>query len=275
MYHFVCPAKYRRVVIDEKVDQVIKETCQFLSHRIPVPWMRKSVSEEIDREWRRGMKRILIVDDEKEIRGLLAETFAMEGYATDQAADGESALLLIEKQPDLILLDINLPDMDGYQICQAVRGRTNAPILFLSARTEEADRIMGWKVGGDDYIMKPFGMEELLARIEAHFRRQERTGRTLVTEENLTVDFSGRRFLVDGRDVGLTKTEYAIAELLYTNKGVVLDRERIYENVRGYEGEADASIITEHIRRIRKKLGNAREKEYIETVWGVGYRWIG
>ena len=104
------------------------------------------------------MKRILIVDDEKEIRGLLAETFAMEGYATDQAADGEGALLLIEKQPDLILLDINLPDMDGYQICQAIRGRTNAPILFLSARTEEADRIMGWKVGGDDYIMKPFGM---------------------------------------------------------------------------------------------------------------------
>ncbi len=221
------------------------------------------------------MKRILIVDDEKEIRRLLAETLAMEGYATDQAADGERALLLIEKQPDLILLDINLPDMDGYQICQAVRGRTNAPILFLSARTEEADRIMGWKVGGDDYIMKPFGMEELLARIEAHFRRQERTGRTLVTEENLTVDFSGRRFLVDGRDMGLTKTEYAIAELLYTNKGVVLDRERIYENVRGYEGEADASIITEHIRRIRKKLGNAREKECIETVWGVGYRWIG
>ena len=118
------------------------------------------------------MKRILIVDDEKEIRRLLAETLAMEGYATDQAADGERALLLIEKQPDLILLDINLPDMDGYQICQAVRGRTNAPILFLSARTEEADRIMGWKVGGDDYIMKPFGMEELLARIEAHFRRK-------------------------------------------------------------------------------------------------------
>ena len=256
-----------------EVNDRIRKT--ILGHRIPMPQMRKSVSEEIDREWRRGMKRILIVDDEKEIRGLLAETFAMEGYVTDQAADGEGALLLIEKQPDLILLDINLPDMDGYQICQAVRERTNAPILFLSARTEEADRIMGWKVGGDDYIMKPFGMEELLARIEAHFRRQERTGRTLVTEENLTVDFSGRRFLADGRDVGLTKTEFAIAELLYTNKGVVLDRERIYENVRGYEGEADASIMTEHIRRIRKKLGNAREKEYIETVWGVGYRWIG
>ena len=219
------------------------------------------------------MKRILIVDDEKEIRGLLAETFAMEGYVTDQAADGESALLLIEKQPDLILLDINLPDMDGYQICQAVRERTNAPILFLSARTEEADRIMGWKVGGDDYIMKPFGMEELLARIEAHFRRQERTGRALVTEENLTVDFSGRRFLVDGRDVGLTKTEFAIAELLYTNKGVVLDRERIYEAVWGLNAEGDSGVIKEHIRKIRNKLKEATGREYIETVWGMGYRW--
>lgn len=221
------------------------------------------------------MKRILVVDDERDIRFLLRETFALEGYETDLAENGAEAVRLLGNQPDLILLDICLPDMDGYQVCQAIRSGTDAPILFLSARVEEADRIMGLKVGGDDYIMKPFSMEELLARIEAHFRREERAAGREIKDGILSVDFSGRRVMVEGREAGLTKTEYAIVELLLTHKGNVLGRERIYEQVRGYEGEADASIITEHIRRIRKKLGNTQGKEYIETVWGVGYRWIG
>ncbi len=134
---------------------------------------------------------------------------------------------------------------------------------------------MGLKVGGDDYIMKPFSMDELLARIEAHFRREERAAGRELREGILQVDFAGRRILVEGRDAGLTRTEYDIAELLFTHKGNVFDRERIYERVRGYEREADAAIVTEHIRRIRRKLENTQGQEYIETVWGVGYRWIG
>ena len=160
-------------------------------------------------------------------------------------------------------------------MCRDIRSRTDAPIVFLSARVEEADRIMGLKVGGDDYIMKPFSMDELLARIEAHFRREERAAGRELREGILQVDFAGRRILVEGRDAGLTRTEYDIAELLFTHKGNVFDRERIYERVRGYEREADAAIVTEHIRHIRRKLENTQGQEYIETVWGVGYRWIG
>lgn len=144
------------------------------------------------------MKRVLVVDDERDIRLLLKETLAMEGYETDLAADGAEAVRLLENGPDLILLDICLPDMDGYQVCRDIRSRTDAPIVFLSARVEEADRIMGLKVGGDDYIMKPFSMDELLARIEAHFRREERAagretaGRDIAGGLCRTKDIGGR-----------------------------------------------------------------------------------
>lgn len=226
------------------------------------------------------MKRILVVDDEKDIRQLLKDALELEGYETDIAENGIRAMTLLQNKPDLILLDINLPDMDGYQICQAIRDYISVPILFLTARTQEADRILGLKVGGDDYILKPFSMEELLARIEAHFRREERAVRSIssegvVLDDTLAVDFAGYRILKDGKDIGLTKTEFQIAELLFTNRGQVFGREQIYEQVRGYDSEGDAGIVTEHIRRIRKKLGNRQGKEWIETVWGVGYKWIG
>ncbi|MBD5554357.1 MAG: response regulator transcription factor [Roseburia sp.] len=226
------------------------------------------------------MKRILVVDDEKDIRKLLKEALTLEGYETDLANDGAEAVELLKKQPDLILLDINLPDMDGYQVCAAIRSFVSAPILFLSARVEEADRVMGLKAGGDDYIVKPFGMDELLARIEAHLRRQERTVQQLPPEGiamdgSLVIDFKGHRILKDGADIGLTKTEFLIAELLFVNRGRVFGREQIYERVRGYDSSGDAGIITEHIRRIRKKLGPRQSGEWIETVWGMGYKWIG
>lgn len=226
------------------------------------------------------MKRILVVDDETDIRRLLKDALELEGYRTDTAENGVQALALLQNKPDLILLDINLPDMDGYQICQTIRDYVSVPILFLTARTQEADRVLGLKVGGDDYILKPFGMDELLARIEAHFRREERAVRPLSTQgvvldDTLAVDFAGYRILKDGKDIGLTKTEFQIAELLFTNRGQVFGWEQIYERVRGYDSEGDAGIITEHIRRIRKKLGKCQGKEWIETVWGVGYKWIG
>lgn len=226
------------------------------------------------------MKRILVVDDEKDIRNLLKEALTLEGYETDLAEDGAQAVELLKKQPDLILLDINLPDMDGYQVCTAIRSFVSAPILFLSARVEEPDRVMGFRAGGDDYIVKPFGMDELLARIEAHLRRQERAAQQLqpegiLVDGSLVIDLKGHRILKDGTDIGLTKTEFMIAELLLVNRGQVFGREQIYERVRGYDSSGDAGIITEHIRRIRKKLGARQGGEWIETVWGMGYKWIG
>lgn len=223
------------------------------------------------------MKQILVVDDEKYIRMMLKECLEMEGYLVYTAADGTEALEQLQHPIDLILLDVNLPDMDGYSVCERIRDIVLCPILFLTARTEESDRINGLKAGGDDYILKPFSMEELLARIEAHLRREERRqGRSEVyVNEEITVDFEGRRVLCQGEELNLTKTEFSILELLLTHAGQVFEKEQIYEKVRGYDGEADANIVTEHIRRIRKKMKAVCEKEYIGTVWGVGYKWIG
>lgn len=218
-------------------------------------------------------KKLLIVDDEEDIRILLKEYLELEGYRIFLAANAGEAQDALENEPDLILLDINMPGTDGLLWCEQIRDLVQIPILFLSARTEETDKIKGFRAGGDDYILKPFSMEELSARIEAHLRREERKEKREYLEGSLKVDFGGYRILKDGEDIGLTKMEFQIAELLFTNKGQVFTKESIYEKVRGFDGEADAAVIMEHIRRIRMKLG--ADKDYIETVWGVGYRWIG
>lgn len=218
-------------------------------------------------------KKLLIVDDEEDIRILLKEYLELEGYRIFLAANAKEAQDALENEPDLILLDINMPGTDGLLWCEQIRDLVRIPVLFLSARTEEADKIKGFRAGGDDYILKPFSMEELSARIEAHLRREERKEKREYLEGSLKVDFGGYRILKDGEDIGLTKMEFQIAELLFTNKGQVFTKESIYEKVRGFDGEADAAVIMEHIRRIRMKLG--ADKDYIETVWGVGYRWIG
>ena len=223
------------------------------------------------------MKKILVIDDEIDICNMLKEYLQMEDYLVYTAADANEALKQVCNQPDLILLDINMPKMDGYELCERIRDELTCPILFLSARTEEKDRVNGFKVGGDDYIVKPFSMDELLARIAAHLRREDRKNNRnkVYMDETITVDFDAGKVISNGEDLCLTKTEFAILELLLTHAGQVFDKENIYESVRGFDGEADASIVMEHIRRIRKKLQTATEKNYIETVWGVGYRWIG
>lgn len=221
------------------------------------------------------MKKILAVDDERDIRKLLKEYLELEGYLVFTAKNGMEAMEKLKHQPDLIIMDVNMPDMDGYTVCEKIRDYVDCPILFLTARTEEQDRVSGFKAGGDDYIVKPFGMDEMLARVEAHLRREERRQQNsnIYLKGDLTVDFSGRQVLVDGADAGLTKTEFAIVELLITHSGQVFEKEQIYERVRGFDGEADASIIAEHVRRIRQKTD--RKTKHIETVWGVGYKWIG
>lgn len=223
------------------------------------------------------MKKILVIDDEIDICNMLKEYLQMEDYLVYTAADANEALKQVCNQPDLILLDINMPQMDGYELCERIRDELTCPILFLSARTEEKDRVNGFKVGGDDYIVKPFSMDELLARIAAHLRREDRRNNRnkVYMDETITVDFDAGKVSSNGVDLCLTKTEFAILELLLTHAGQVFDKEYIYERVRGFDGEADASIVMEHIRRIRKKLQTVTEKNYIETVWGVGYRWIG
>lgn len=224
------------------------------------------------------MKKILVVDDERDICQLLKDELSMEGYQVYTAVNGAKALQSISKMPDLILLDINMPEMDGYSVCEKIRNYISCPILFLTARTEEADCIRGFRVGADDYITKPFHIDELLERVAAHLRREERHGinNKIYMIGDLTIDVTGTRILKGQKDVKLTRTEFQIVEFLLINKGQVFDKERIYEETRGYDGNADASIVTEHIRRIRNKLGRMDNgQDYIQTVWGVGYKWIG
>ncbi|MCI8482866.1 MAG: response regulator transcription factor [Lachnospiraceae bacterium] len=221
------------------------------------------------------MKKILAVDDEQEIRTLLKEYLEMENYLVYTAKNGMEAMEGLKHQPDLIILDVNMPDMDGYLVCEKIRDYVDCPILFLTARGEEQDRVNGFKAGGDDYIVKPFSMDEMLARVEAHLRREERKQKNsnVYIKGDLTIDFSGYQVLLEGEDVGLTRTEFLIVELLVTHSGQVFEKEQIYQRVRGFDGEADASIIAEHVRRIRQKID--KSKRHIETVWGVGYKWIG
>lgn len=221
------------------------------------------------------MYKLLFVDDDKALLKMLENYFRLRGYRILLAEDGMEALEKIEDVPDLILLDINMPHMDGMELCVKIRELVSCPILFLTARVEEQDRVNGLLAGGDDYILKPFSLKELEARITAHIKREERNRHKtrLKYKEGLLLDYSARKAMFGDRELELTKLEYDIVEFLSGNPGQVFDKERIYEKVCGYDAEGDSRVITELIRRIRRKMEEYTETEYIETVWGSGYRW--
>ena len=220
--------------------------------------------------------KILIADGDVELVKMLQMFFELRNYMVITASDGAETLKMVEKNPDIILLDINMPRVDGIGVCQRIRDKVSCPILFLTAKAEEQDRVNGFMSGGDDYILKPFSLKELEARIIAHLKREERSQRKSPYrfQGELSVDYSAKNVQVNGKDIELTKLEYAIIEFLSMNQGTVFDKERIYENVCGYDRDGDSRVVTELIRRIRNKLQKFTDTEYIETVWGMGYRWI-
>lgn len=222
-------------------------------------------------------EKILVVDDEKDIRKLLTDYFQLQGYQVYTAKNGEEALEKITVGPDIILLDISMPQMDGMEVCKKIRDYVSCPIIFLTARIQEQDRINGLMIGGDDYIMKPFTVRELGARVAAHLRREQRiqAREDIKFQQELVINYSSRQVLFQGNPVNFTRTEFDLVEFLSLHKGQVFSRERIYELVWGYDGQGDSDIIMEHIRRIRMKLKRYTDTVYIETVWGVGYKWIG
>ncbi len=221
------------------------------------------------------MKKILIIDDEQSIISMLKDHFEFRGYQIISADNGEAALLQAEKQPDLILLDVNMPGMNGLEVCQKIRQLISSPILFISANIEEHDKIRGLQVGGDDYITKPFSLNELTARVEAHLRRDERHlhKAKIRFSNDLELDYDGKAAYYQGGIINFTKKEFEIIELLSTYQGQVFDKERIYDNLWGYDGDGDSAVITEHVRKIRAKFAKLGIKQPIETVWGVGYKW--
>lgn len=221
------------------------------------------------------MPKILIVDDEPDVVELLSDYFSLNGYDILSACNGNEALAKISKQPDLILLDVNMPKMNGIELCEQIRDFVSCPILFLTARTEDTDKIKGFAVGGDDYIVKPFSIDELGARVAAHIRRDMRTQKKTRQHfgQDFVIDYSAKEVYVKGELVPFSKTEFDIIDLLSTNAGQVFDKERIYDRVWGYDGEGNAMTVVEHIRKIRAKLLEAGCEAYIETVWGCGYKW--
>lgn len=218
---------------------------------------------------------ILIVDDEADIVSTLEDYFLYNDYNIMTAANGREAIEKAGKQPDLILLDINMPDVDGLEVCARIRDFVSCPILFLTARVEDSDKVKGFGMGGDDYIVKPFSLDELGARVAAHLRRERRRGEMpkVRFDDKLAIDYTERRLYYDSEEILLAKKEYDIIELLSGHPGQIFSKERIYELVWGYDSEGDSSVVAEHIRRIRKKFVAVGAKSYVETVWGVGYKW--
>ncbi|MDE6882988.1 MAG: response regulator transcription factor [Lachnospiraceae bacterium] len=219
--------------------------------------------------------RILIIDDDAALLKMLQKYFEMQKYEIITAENGAEGMEKLKFKPDIILLDINMPRIDGIEVCRRIRDKVSCPVIFLTARVEEQDVVNGLSSGGDDYILKPFRLKELEARIAAHLKRESRQKERneCCFQGELTVDYKAKTVQINTDYVELTRLEYEIIEFLTMHPGMVFDKERIYEKVCGFDAEGDSRVVTELIRRIRKKFRQYTETEYIETVWGMGYRW--
>ena len=219
---------------------------------------------------------ILIADDEPQILDLLDEYFTGQGYHVVTAKDGAEVLTKASCSPDLVLLDVGMPEIDGFEACRRLREHLDCPIVFLTARVEDADELTGFEVGGDDYVVKPFSLAVLGARVQSHLAREERrTNRAQIRfEGDVVIDYRARTVHVAGTQLDLTTREFDLVAFLSKHPGQVFERERIHEHVWGWDSESTTTVITEFVRRVRNKFAKAGfEGDVIETVWGMGYRW--
>lgn len=223
-------------------------------------------------------KRVLVVDDEKLIVKGIRFSLEQDGMEVDSAYDGEEALEAARKKEyDIVLLDVMLPKLNGFEVCQQLREFSDVPVIMLTAKGDDMDKILGLEYGADDYITKPFNILEVKARIKAIMRRsgtkqvKEEPSR-VVTVEELKVDCEGRRAYVNEREVNLTAKEFDLLELLMMNPNKVYSRENLLNLVWGYDYPGDVRTVDVHIRRLREKIeANPSEPKFIHTKWGVGY----
>ena len=225
------------------------------------------------------MKRILVVEDDPDIALSLRLKLERDGgFEVQTAQDGAAGLrLAVDRPPDLVLLDVNLPGMDGFEVCRHLRkdpATATTPVIMLTARIDEKDRVAGLDLGADDYITKPFSPKEALARIRAVLRRSERSvdGPDTLADGVLRIDVGARRAEVSGRELSLTRKEFDLLVELIRRRGRVLTRERLLETVWGYDYPGETRTVDVHVRRLRQKLGTPVD-ERVETVVGVGYRY--
>ncbi|WP_291293508.1 response regulator transcription factor [Enterococcus sp.] len=218
------------------------------------------------------MARILTIDDDPQILDLIKTALERQGHQVETAANTSEVTLEKAKFADLILLDVMMPNEDGFSYLERIRQQIDVPILFVTAKTAEQDLIHGLGIGADDYIEKPFSIGELRARVASHLRREKREHHHVLRSDELTVDLEAKQFYFQSEAIVFTKSEYAISVYLLEHAGQVFSKVQIYEAVFGLDGTSDETVIVEHIKNIRNKL-----KQYqltpIETVWGIGYKW--
>lgn len=218
------------------------------------------------------MASILAVDDDPAILDMIKSILGRDGHTVTGISDPRTLDCAKAESYDLILLDIMMPDIDGYSLCKKLRGQVDCPILFLTAKSEESSLVNGLALGADDYICKPFGIMELRARISAHLRREQREHVRRISFEKASFNLSAKQLTVSGHLVSLTKGEYEICEFLARYQGQVFSKEQILEQVFGYDSESSENTIATHIKNIRTKLQKSGYAP-IKTVWGVGYKW--
>ncbi len=217
------------------------------------------------------MSKILVVDDELKIREIIKKYAEFEGHTVTEASGGLQAVSICREQEfDIIVLDIMMPDLDGFSVCREIRKNSTTPIIMLSARGEEYDKIHGFEVGVDDYVVKPFSPKELMLRISAIIKRASNTSTDTVKIGGLCIDFTGRLVTIDGKNVNLTPKEYDLLFYLVKNRGIALTREKLISNVWGYDFFGDDRTLDTHIKLLRKNLGEYSSN--IVTLRGVGYR---
>ncbi len=222
------------------------------------------------------MANILAVDDERDLCALIKTTLERDGHLVQTRTCAADVTEPLCRWADCILLDIMMPGEDGFALCRRIRADTDAPILFLTARTDEPSVLTGLGLGADDYLTKPFRLAELRARVAAHLRRSSRTPSHTLERSGVRFDLAAKSAAVSGQTLPFTKSEYAICEYLALHAGQTFSKEQIYEAVFGYDGSADDTAVTQHIKNIRAKLRAAElpnADSIIKTVWGVGYVW--
>jgi len=220
------------------------------------------------------MPRILVVDDEPQIVDLLRSYLRRDGFTVEQAVDGEAALAAFGRlRPDLVILDLMLPKVDGREVCRRIRDASHTPIIMLTARDEETDKLLGLELGADDYITKPFSPREVVARVRAVLRRGTREATDLVRAGDLTIDLRAHEVSLQGRLVDLTPTEFRLLEILAGHPNQVFTRMQLIDRVQGHAFEGYERTVDAHVKNLRGKVEpDPRNPRYILTVYGVGYK---
>ncbi|MBB2182475.1 response regulator transcription factor [Lachnospiraceae bacterium MD1] len=216
--------------------------------------------------------KILVVDDESRMRKLVKDFLVRKNYEVIEAENGEQAIDIFfsDKEINLIILDIMMPKLDGWQVCREIRQYSKVPIIMLTAKSDEKDELLGFELGVDEYISKPFSPKILVARVEAVLRRTASTDQELIEVGGIVLDKSAHQVKIDGKEIELSFKEFELLTYFVTNQGIALSREKILNNVWNYDYFGDARTIDTHVKKLRSKMG--QKGDYIKTIWGLGYK---